>query len=65
MLNFSLSLPKNLGLSAIATTAFCTVLLVTSSGRFTSCLASNCRVHDMAKTEEAGREDVAFLRSVK
>ncbi len=51
MLSFSLNCPKHCGLSAIATTAFCTVLLVTSAGRLWSSLASNCRVHDIPKTE--------------
>ena len=63
--SFSLNCPKHCGLSATTTTAFCTVLLVTSGGLFRSSLASICRVHDMPKTEVGGLVAVAFWRRVK
>ena len=63
--NFSLKCPNDCGLSAIATTAFCTVLLVTSAGRLRRSFASICLVHDIPKTEQGGREEVARRRSVK
>ena len=41
--------PKCCGLSVTTTSAFCTVLLVTSAGRSINSLAGSCRVHDMPK----------------
>ena len=49
----------------MATTAFCTVLLVTSAGFLMSWLASICLVHDMPKTEIGGLVSVALRRRVK
>lgn len=43
-LNFSLTALNVCGLSVMTTTAFCTVLLVTSLGRSISSFASSCRV---------------------
>lgn len=63
--SFSLSWPKNCGLSAMATTAFCTVLLVTSAGRCTSSLESIWRVHEIPKTEVAGPFGLVRRRRVK
>lgn len=63
--SFSLSCPKNCGLSAMATTAFCTVLLVTSEGRRISSLASICLVHDIPNTDVAGPVEQASRRRVK
>ena len=65
MLNFSLSGPKNRGLFVTATTAFCTVLRVTSAGRSINSLELICLVHEMPKTDVAGLDAVAFRRSVK
>jgi hypothetical protein len=61
----ALMAPKQCGLSLITTTAFCTVLLVTSAGLLISRLASNCRVHDMPKSEVAASVEVAERRRVK
>ena len=63
--SFSLNWPKNCGLSAMTTTAFCTVLLVTSGGLRRSSLASICRVHEMPKMEVGALFSVAFRRRVK
>lgn len=63
--SFSLSWPKNCGLSAMATTAFCTVLLVTSGGRCNSSLESICRVQEIPKTDVAGRFGLVRRRRVK
>ena len=49
----------------MVTTAFCTVLRVTSAGRFRRLFESICRVQDIPKTEVAGLETVAFRRRVK
>lgn len=65
MLSFSRNCPKNCGLSAIVTTAFCTVLRVTSAGRLCNWLASSCLVHDIPKSDVAGVCSVAFRRRVK
>ena len=61
----ALMTPKCCGLSLITTTAFCTVLRVTSAGLLMSLLASNCRVQDMPKREVAGCVEVSERRSVK
>ena len=50
---------KTVGESATTTTAFCTVLLVTSAGRSISCRESSCRVQAMPKSV------VLWWRSVK
>lgn len=65
MESFSLSCPKYCGLSAITTTPFCTVLLVTSAGRLIRLAASICRVHDMPNRDVAGWVEVALWRRVK
>ena len=51
----------------MVTTAFCTVLLVTSAGRLCNWVASNCLVQDMPKTDLGVDvpEDVARRRRVK
>lgn len=49
----------------MATTAFCTVLRVTSEGRYRSALASICLVHEIPKTDVAGLSEVACRRRVK
>lgn len=49
----------------MATTAFCTVLLVTSAGRRTSSLESICRVQEMPKTDVAGPFELVRRRRVK
>jgi hypothetical protein len=49
----------------MATTAFCTVDLVTSAGRFMSSVESNWRVHEMPKREEACVSDRAAWRRLK
>jgi hypothetical protein len=58
-------MPKYCGLSAMTTTAFCTVERVTSAGRTRSWAASIWRVHEMPKREVAGAESVAGRRRVK
>jgi hypothetical protein len=63
--NLSFSCPKNCGLSQIATTAFWTVDLVTSAGRFMSSLESNCRVHEMPKRDEACLSGLTAWRRLK
>jgi hypothetical protein len=65
--SFSRTCPKACGLSAITTTAFCTVLLVTSLGLSWSFADSSCRVQDMPKSEEAlgWLGGSAFCRRVK
>lgn len=63
--SLSLSRPKNCGLSVMATTAFCTVLLVTSTGRCTSSLESICRVQEMPKTDVAAPFEFVRRRRVK
>lgn len=63
--NFSLNCPKYCGLSAMTTTPFCTVLLVTSAGRLIKSAASICRAHDMPKRDVAGWVGVALWRRVK
>ena len=65
MLSFSRNCPKHLGSPVIATTAFWTVLLVTSVGRSMSSLESIWRVHEMPNRDVAGDVEVAFCRSVK
>ena len=65
MLNFSRRCPKDCGLPAMTTTAFCTVLRVTSAGRFCNWSAAICRVQDIPKTEVALPLPAAFRRSVK
>lgn len=64
-LSRSLTVPKLWGLSAMTTTAFCTVDRVTSGGRSISSEASICRVHAMPKREVAGSVSVAGRRRVK
>ena len=63
--SLSLSRPKNCGLSVMATTAFCTVLLVTSTGRCTSSLESICRVQEIPKTDVAAPFEFVRRRRVK
>ena len=65
--SLSRTCPKACGLSAITTTAFCTVLLVTSLGLSWSLADSSCRVQDMPKSEEAWGwlGGSAFCRRVK
>ncbi|PHH59213.1 hypothetical protein CDD81_3568 [Ophiocordyceps australis] len=65
MLRRSRSMPKKRGLSAMTTTAFCTVERVTSAGRLMSCEASSCRVQDMPKSDVAGSASVFGLSRVK
>lgn len=50
-LSFSLTALKACGVSVMSTTAFCTVLLVTSFGRLMSWVASSCRVQLMPKRD--------------
>lgn len=49
----------------MATTAFCTVLLVTSTGRCKSSLESICRVQEIPKTDVAGLFELVRRRRVK
>lgn len=49
----------------MTTTAFCTVDLVTSDGRYRSKFESICLAQDMPKREVAGSVAVSFRRSVK
>ena len=63
--NCALIAPKCCGLSVTTTTAFCTVLRVTSAGRSINSLAGSCRVHDIPKRLVAAWEGVAERRSVK
>lgn len=49
----------------MTTTAFCTVLLVTSAGRSINSVAGSCRVHEIPKRLVAACTDVAERRSVK
>lgn len=49
----------------IATTAFCTVDLVTSAGRLISLSESSCVVHAIPNREVAGVSSVALRCSVK
>ena len=67
--NCALIAPKYWGLSLMTTTAFCTVLRVTSGGRLINWLASSCRVHDTPNRDVAGwgseAEVEAARRSVK
>lgn len=57
--NFSRNCPKYCGLSAMTTTPFCTVLLVTSAGRSIRSAASIWRVHEMPNKDMAGCVEVA------
>lgn len=63
--SFSLRWPNSCGLSAMTTTAFCTVLRVTSAGRLNNWLASICLVHDIPNAEVGDVVAEARLRSVK
>ena len=63
--SFSRTCPKDCGPSAMTTTAFCTVLLVTSAGRFKSSFESTCRVQDIPKTDVAGVLEFVLRRRVK
>jgi hypothetical protein len=63
--NFSLNGPKCSGPSVTTTTAFCTVDLVTSGGRWINVLASICLVQEIPKSDVAGCGGVASRRSVK
>lgn len=58
-------MPKNCGLSAMTTTAFCTVERVTSAGRFMSWVESSCRVHEIPNSDVAGVVSVAGRSNVK
>lgn len=49
----------------MTTTAFCTVLRVTSGGRLRSSLASNCLVQEIPKAEVEAPSGELRLRSVK
>lgn len=57
--SFSRMWPNSCGLYAITTTAFWTVLLVTSAGRSSKCVASICRVHEIPNIDVAGEVEVA------
>ena len=65
MLSLSRSMPKCWGLSAITTTAFWTVDLVTSAGRVMRCDESSCRVQEMPNNDVAGSALVLGLSKVK
>ena len=56
---------KYCGLSLTTTTAFCTVLRVTSAGRSINLLASSWRVHDMPNRLDAGAFSVSARLKVK
>lgn len=61
--NLCLNCPNPLGLSVTQTTAFCTVLLVTSFGLLIKSLASSCRVQDIPNAEvNEGEDDEAGFR---
>lgn len=61
-LSFSLMAVNVCGFSVMTTTAFCTVLRVTSAGRLSSSLESSWRVQLMPNSERSG---VLFKTSVK